>query len=302
MVEKAKIEGLRSETVTVDDVRLHYWIGGPDDGRPVLLWHGFLSTGYAWRDVAPELVKAGMAVLVPDMRGFGDSDKPDGAKGYDARALAEEFRSLVAAIGFGRGQPLILAAHDMGAPPALIWAADHPDEIAALLYIEAPVMLSDVLGTVIAYNRQAMAQGSMWWWILPLAPGVPERLIVGNERAFLTWFYEGATARPEVFDDRIVEEYLRTFTGRTGVLGAMGVYRAAFDSIDQTEPLKVDKVDVPVIAIGGVKGLGDKVGEGVARVAESVSTETIENCGHFVPEERPDVVIRHIWAIAVKLP
>ena len=302
MVEKVKIEGLRSETVTVDDVRLHYWIGGPDDGRPVLLWHGFLSTGYAWRDVAPELVKAGMAVLVPDMRGFGDSDKPDGAKGYDARALAEEFRSLVAAIGFGRGQPLILAAHDMGAPPALIWAADHPDEIAALLYIEAPVMLSDVLGTVIAYNRQAMAQGSMWWWILPLAPGVPERLIVGNERAFLTWFYEGATARPEVFDDRIVEEYLRTFTGRTGVLGAMGVYRAAFDSIDQTEPLKVDKVDVPVIAIGGVKGLGDKVGEGVARVAESVSTETIENCGHFVPEERPDVVIRHIWAIAAKLP
>lgn len=302
MVEKAKIEGLRSETVTVDDVRLHYWIGGPDDGRPVLLWHGFLSTGYAWRDVAPELVKAGMAVLVPDMRGFGDSDKPDGAKGYDARALAEEFRSLVAAIGFGRGQPLILAAHDMGAPPALIWAADHPDEIATLLYIEAPVMLSDVLGTVIAYNRQAMAQGSMWWWILPLAPGVPERLIVGNERAFLTWFYEGATARPEAFDDRIVEEYLRTFTGRTGVLGAMGVYRAAFDSIDQTEPLKVDKVDVPVIAIGGVKGLGDKVGEGVARVAESVSTETIENCGHFVPEERPDVVIRHIWAIAAKLP
>ncbi|MHB0670791.1 alpha/beta fold hydrolase [Roseomonas mucosa] len=302
MVEKARIEGLRSETVTVDGVRLHYWIGGPEDGRPVLLWHGFLSTGFAWRDVAPELAKAGMAVLVPDMRGFGDSDKPDGAKGYDARALAEEFRSLVAAIGFGGGQPLIVAAHDMGAPPALIWAADHPDEIAALLYIEAPVMLGDVLGKVIAYNRQAMAQGSMWWWILPLTPGVPERLIVGNERAFLTWFYEGATARPKVFDHRIVEEYLRTFTGRTGVLGAMGVYRATFDSIDQTEPLKVDKVDVPVIAIGGVKGLGDKVGEGVARVAESVSTETIEDCGHFVPEERPDVVIRHIWAIAAKLP
>lgn len=300
MVEKARIEGLRSETVTVDGVRLHYWIGGPDDGRPVLLWHGFLSTGYAWRDVAPELAKAGMAVLVPDMRGFGDSGKPEGTKGYDARALAEEFRSLVAAIGFGGGQPLIVAAHDMGAPPALVWAYDHPDEIASLLYIEAPVMLGDVLGEVIAYNRQAMAQGSMWWWILPLAPGVPERLIVGNERAFLTWFYEGATARPEVMDDRIVEEYLRTFSGRTGVLGAMGVYRAAFDSIAQTDPLKADKVDVPVIAIGGFKGLGDKVGEGVARVAKRVTTETIENCGHFVPEERPDVVIRHIWSIAAK--
>lgn len=302
MVEKAQIEGLRSETVTVDGVRLHYWIGGPEDGRPVLLWHGFLSTGYAWREVAPELANAGMAVLVPDMRGFGDSDKPEGTRGYDARALAEEFRSLVTAIGFGGGRPLIVVAHDMGAPPALIWAADHPGEIEALLYIEAPAMLSDVLGEVIAYNRQAMAQGSMWWWVLPLAPGVPERLIVGNERAFLTWFYEGATARPEVFDDRIVDEYLRTFCGRTGVLGALGVYRAAFDSIDQTAPLLTNKVSVPVVAIGGAKGLGDKVGQAVARVAENVSTETIEDCGHFVPEERPDVVIRHIWAIAAKLP
>lgn len=302
MVEKAQIEGLRSETVTVGGVRLHYWIGGPADGRPVLLWHGFLSTAYAWRDVAPELAKAGMAVLVPDMRGFGDSDKPDGTKGYDARSLAEEFRNLVVSIGFGGGQPLIIAAHDMGAPPALIWAADHPDEIETLLYIEAPAMLGDVLGEVIAYNRQAMAQGSMWWWVLPLAPGVPERLIVGNERAFLTWFYEGATAHPKVFDDTTVDEYLRTFSGGTGVLGALGVYRAAFDSIDQTAPLLTNKVSVPVVAIGGAKGLGDKVGQAVARVAENVFPETIEDCGHFVPEERPDVVIRHIWAIAAKFP
>jgi len=170
----------------------------------VVLWHGFLSTGYAWRDVASALAEAGMAVLVPDMRGFGDSDKPDGTKGYDARALAMELRSIVASIGFGGGKPILLAAHHMGAPPALIWAADHPDEVAGLLYIEAPVMLGNVLSQVIAYNRDAMTRGSMWWWILPLAPGVPERLIVGNERAFLTWFYEGAAARPDVFDDATV--------------------------------------------------------------------------------------------------
>lgn len=302
MMEKARIDGFRSETVTVAGVRLHYWIGGPEAGRPVLLWHGFLSTAYAWRDVAPELAKAGMAVLVPDMRGFGDSDKPDGVVGYDARALAEEFRALVAAIGFGGGQSLIVAAHDMGAPPALIWAADHPNEITTLLYIEAPVMLGDVLGKVVAYNREAMAQGSMWWWILPLAPGVPERLIVGNERAFLTWFYEGATAKPEVFAAATVDEYLRTFAGHVGVLGAMGVYRAAFDSIDQTEPLTSNKLRVPVIAIGGAKGLGDKVGQMVACVAENVSAETLADCGHFVPEERPDAVIRHLGSVSAKLP
>ncbi len=295
------IPGLRSETVAIDGVRLHYWIGGDPDGRPVILWHGFLSTAYAWRDVAPALAEAGMAVLVPDMRGFGDSDKPEGDKGYDARSLAEECRALVAAIGFGGGRPAIIAAHDMGAPPALIWAADYPEEVAALLYIEAPVMLGDVLGKIIAYNRKAMARGSMWWWILPLAPGVPERLIVGNERAFLTWFYEGATAHPEVFDDATVEEYLRTFAGREGVLGSLGVYRTAFDSIDQTEPIVLAKVEVPVVALGGAKGLGGQVGRMVKQVAEDVTSETLADCGHFVPEECPDAVIRHIRSLAAKL-
>jgi pimeloyl-ACP methyl ester carboxylesterase len=201
---------------------------------PVSRWHGFLSTACAWRDVAPALAKVGLAVLIPDMRGYGDSDKAAGNDGYDARSLAEEGRALVAAIGFGKGKPLIHAAHDMGALPALIWTADHPDEVAGLLYIEAPVMLGPVLRQVFSYTPQAMAQGSMWWWILPLAPGVPERLIVGNERAFLTWFYEGdhvvnhAAITPEA-----VDEYLRTFAGKDGVLGSMGIYRAAFASIDR---------------------------------------------------------------------
>ena len=295
------IAGLRSETVTVGGVRLHYWIGGDPAGQPVILWHGFLSTAYEWHKVAPALAEAGMAVLVPDMRGYGDSDKPAGNDGYDARALSEEMRALIAEIGFGGGRPIILCAHDMGALPALLWSSDHPQEIAGLLYVEAPVMLGDVLRQVIAYTPEAMANGSMWWWILPLASGVPERLIVGNERAFLTWFYEGATVHPEVFDEATVGEYLRTFAGREGVLGALGIYRAAFTSIAQTEPLMKAKVWVPVVAIGGVKGLGDKVGKMVRMVASDVTAETLSDSGHFVPEEAPDAVIRHVRAMAAKL-
>jgi pimeloyl-ACP methyl ester carboxylesterase len=156
------------------------------------------------------------------MRGYGDSDKPAGVKGYDARALAEEFRALVRQIGFGGGKPIILAAHDMGAPPALLWAADHPEEVAGLLYIEAPVMLSAVLAKVIAYTPEAMKEGSMWWWVLPLAPKVPELLVVGNERAFLTWFYDKHTAHRDAITPADVDETMRTFAGREGVLGAMG--------------------------------------------------------------------------------
>ena len=203
-----------SDTASLGGVRLHYLLGGNPSGPPVLLWHGFLSTSQEWRKVMPALAEAGYAVLVPDMRGFGDSDKPEGTTGYDARALAEEFRTLVHKLGFGGGKPIILAAHDMGAPPALLWAADHPQEIAGLLYIEGPVMLSAVLQKIIAYTPEAMKEGSMWWWILPMAPEVPERLLVGKEREFLTWFYDLHMAKREAITEEDLNETLRTFSGR----------------------------------------------------------------------------------------
>jgi pimeloyl-ACP methyl ester carboxylesterase len=141
----------------------------------------------------------------------------------------------------------------------------------------------------------------MWWWILPLAPGVPERLIVGNERAFLTWFYEGDdVVNHAAFTSQVVDEYLRTFAGTKGVLGSMGIYRAAFASIDQTEPLMTAKIAVPVVALGGEKGLGDKVGEMVAMVADNVEAHTLAGCGHFMTEERPEFVVEQILAMAAK--
>ena len=231
----------------------------------------------------------------------GDSDKPQGDEGYDARALGEEFRSLVKQIGFGSGKSLLLAAHDMGAPPALMWAANHPEEIAGLVYMEVPTMLEEFLSKIIVYKPEPMKKGSMWWWILPLAPGVPERLIVGHEREFLTWFYQGATADPAAIDEETIREYLRTFSGREGVLGSLGVYRAAFTTIEQTAALTRSKVKVPVFAIGGEKGLGSKVEEMVKSVASKVTATTIADCGHFVPEEQPGKFVKLFHDFALKV-
>jgi pimeloyl-ACP methyl ester carboxylesterase len=295
------IANFKTETAVVNGVRLHYWIGGDPKGVPVLLWHGFLGTAYSWHKVMPLLAEASFSILVPDMRGYGDSDKPAGLAGYDSRALAEEFRQLVKQIGFGDGRPLLLVGHDMGAPPALLWAADHPEEVAGLLYMEVPVMLAEVLTKIFTYTPEAMKEGSFWWWILPLAPGVIERLIVGHERSFLTWFYELATANPAAIPASTVDEYLRTFSGIEGVLGAHGVYRAAFITIDQTAPLITHKVKIPVIALGGEKSLGAKVLEMVAMVATSVEGYTIADCGHFIPEEHPEEVVTYIGKLAERV-
>ena len=302
MHAKGPFPGFRSKSVAINGVRLHYWIGGDPAGQPVILLHGFLGSSYTWRRVAPALADSGLSVLVPEMRGYGRSDKPDGIDGYDARALAEECRSLVKEIGFGGGRQVILAAHDMGAPPALLWAADHPQEVAWLLYIDEPVMLAEVLQKIISFTPEAMKRNMMWWWTMALAPGVPEALIVGNERAFLNWFYQGRTvAKREAFNSESVDEHVRAFTGRDAVLGALGVYRAAFVSIEQTQPLAKTKVKTPIVALGGEKGLGSGVGEMVKLVAEHVEAVTIPDCGHYIPEECPDLIVKHILAVADKI-
>jgi pimeloyl-ACP methyl ester carboxylesterase len=295
--QAASIPGFSSQKTTINGVTLHYWLGGDPQGDPVILWHGFLATGYVWRDVGPPLARAGYAVLIPDMRGYGDSDKPQGSDGYDARSLANECRALVQHLNFAHAAPIIHVAHDMGALPALLWAADYPDEVAGLLYIEGPVMLGDVLRNIIAYTPQAMKEGSLWWWILPFAPGVPERLIVGNERAFLTWFYEGHTVQKHAITPQALQEYLRTFAGREGVLGSLGIYRSAFQSIAQTEPLIKNKVQVPAVAMGGAKGLGANVAQMVRMVASNVKEVVLADSGHFVPEERPDAVVDEVLAL-----
>jgi pimeloyl-ACP methyl ester carboxylesterase len=75
------IPGFTSEAANLSGVRIHYLLGGDPTGTPVLLWHGFLSTSQEWRKVMPALAEAGYSILIPDMRGYGDSDKPAGTAG-----------------------------------------------------------------------------------------------------------------------------------------------------------------------------------------------------------------------------
>ena len=114
--ERIPLPGFRSEMRDIRGVCLHAWTGGAPQGTPVVLWHGFLATSYAWHKVAPQLAATGLSVLVPDLLGFGDSAKPQGVTGYDARALADQTRELARLLDFGKGKPLVLVGHDPCAP------------------------------------------------------------------------------------------------------------------------------------------------------------------------------------------
>ena len=268
----------------VNGIRIHYLREGK--GEPVLLWHGFCETSYCWREVIPLLAEK-FTVIAPDMRGFGDSDKPP--SGYDGENLAKDFRGLMHSLGFRK---IFIAAHDMGAPPALIYAGTYPGEVRALAYLEEPLLTRAAMSRIHAFTRESAGKGALWWWKFALAPGMTDRLIVGSEREFITWFYEHNSFDKNSITEETVNEYLRSFSGSEGVNGAFGVYRDIFDTIDQTEKFLSPelRLTMPVLGLGGVSSRGDQVRDLLREVAVTVTGGTLPRCGHFMPDEQPEAL------------
>ena len=293
MTEIANLNQFSHHTMIANEVSLHYVIGGK--GGPVLLWHGFLETWYCWRKVMPALAER-YIVIAPDMRGYGDSEKPEQA--YDARTLAEDFRQLVHQLGFNQ---IHLVAHDMGAPPALIYASEYPDEVLSLTYLDEPVLLQEYLQQLFKFAPETMQAGGLWWWTFCLTQEMPETLIAEHERDFLTYFYNTYCYDSNSVSDAI-NEYLRTFAALGGVSGAIGVYRAIFESIKQTETLTQSKIETPILALGGERSMGERVKVMMQSIANNVSGGSIERCGHFIPDERPDYLVEQLFDFWSSLP
>jgi len=269
---------LSHELATVDGLRLHYVTAG--SGPPVLLWHGFLGTWFSWRRLIPLLTDS-YTVIAPDMRGYGDSAKP--LEGYDAATLAHDFELLLDQLDIDAAH---VVAHDMGAPPALWLAANRPARVRTLSWLEEPVP-GPAMREMLSFSPDTAAFGGLWWFWFNQSD-LAEVLIAGKERQFLSWFYRQYSYDPTAITEADVDEYTRTFAGPGGIRGALGVYRWLFQTEAQLAGLAEHRIDVPVLAVGGALSMGDHAGEMMRGVASDVRAVTLERCGHFIAEERPD--------------
>ena len=281
-------DGFTRGTTSIGDIELHHVTGGNPNAPVVLLWHGFLGNGYSNRKVLP-LLASDFNVVCPDMRGYGASTHPGVNAAYDGRTLANDFKSLMEQLGHDRYH---IIAHDMGAPAALLLAADSPERVRSLTYVEEPAALPDILSQKIRYTEQGTNLGGLWWWMMAYAEGMAEAIITGNERSFVDWFYNNYTADDSAIDDQARRVYVRDFKGAEGIAGWFGVYRHMLTTVDQTAPLAENKVQTPVLALGGAGSLGASVAEQMRQVAQNVEEGVIENCGHFIPEEKPEELVR----------
>ena len=266
--------------VLVNGVRLHYVTAG--SGAPLLLLHGVPKTSFYWYRVIP-LLTPYFTIVAPDIRGFGDSEKPLG--GYDMKTVAEDLAQLKSALGH---ETFSVAGEDWGAAFAYAVAASNRERVKKLSFGE---MLLPGFGIEKwSFLNEENAASIHWSWHVSFfyLRDVPEMLIQGREEIFWSTWMKNETFDPTSISEEAVAEWVRCASAPGGLRGIFEVYRAHFENAKQTIQWAQDKLAIPVLAISSQYFMGEEPLRQMQQVAHSVQYVELEHCGHSMALEQPE--------------
>ena len=267
------------------DVTLHYVLAGKGD--PLLLLHGWPQSWYCWHKIMPELAEQ-YSLIAPDLRGLGDSSRP--LDGYDKATVANDVHKLVH--DHLRLDSYNLMAHDWGGPVAFVLAATWPEHVRKLVMLDTAVP-GDGSGTFSQHGRR-------WHHAFHRTADLPEALVSGREDIYLGWFYQNYGYQPGAISPADMEEYLRTYRQPGALRAGFSYYRALEQDVEHNEALlkQKGKLTMPVLALGGGKGFGRGIDtlESLQRVSTNVRGGVIDDCGHWMQEEKPAEVLKQVKA------
>ena len=266
----------------VNGVRIHYRTAGA--GEPVILLHGFPETSYAWRKVIPALAKH-YKVVAPDLRGFGESDRPE--SGYDKRTVAEDIRQLVKQLGLG---PINLVSHDVGMMVGYAYAAAFPKDVKRLVLMEAAL---PGLGLEKLYDADKYPR----MYHLPLfeAPnGLAEALISGREKMFVEHFMRQQAYNPDALDQTSLDVYADRLSAPGALRAGIAYFRAHKLDAEHNRENAKKKLPMPVLTVGGTASFGADLEGEIRPLVEHMRAVMIEDCGHYIAEEQPERLVEEL--------
>ena len=309
---------LKHHTLTVNGIRMH--VAEQGSGPLVLLCHGWPELWYSWRHQIPALAQAGYRVVAPDMRGFGATEAPADSNSYSILHTVGDIVGLVAALGESQA---IIVGHDWGAPAAWMSATLRPDIFRAVVGMSVPHRPRSA-DAPLKLLRQAGLNN--FYWIYFQTPGVAEaefeRDVPTTMRKLLYGHFDNVSGDVSIdrenpmvipegqgFLDRMAvpkqlppwlrEEDIAHMAGeyqRTGFRGGLNLYRNIDRNWELTAPWHGAQIKQPALFIAGTR---DPVIAG-ARGAASIDQMThavprvqkvmIEGAGHWVQQERPELV------------
>jgi pimeloyl-ACP methyl ester carboxylesterase len=267
-------------TVEANCIRQHYLEAG--DGPPVVLLHGFPETSYAWRFQIPELARK-YRVIAPDLRGYGETDKP--ATGYDKRTMANDLRELMQVLDIPK---IALVGHDRGARVATRFAKDFP------YLLDRLVVMDNVPTRIVSREFNGRLAKSYWFFIFNQVPDLPEALISGREDLWLRHLFSDWCYNPLAIDGEAFDTYVKAYRRPGALRGAMSDYRAIGEDVAQDLVDADQKIACPTLALWGedfhAVGRMFDMKQVWEEMASNLSVAPIPRAGHLPQEEQPELV------------
>ena len=257
-------------------------------GPPVLLLHGAPCNLVNWRKVAPTLASK-YTVVATDLRGYGDSDMPDGVKNhenYSKRVMAQDQVDVMTELGF---EQFHVVSHDRGSRVGHRMARDHQDKVLTLTTM-------DVIPTLHLYeNVDRKFAEDYWFWFFYTAPDpVPETFIKDKPEFFMQMAFFG---KPEIVEKKAFDHFVRTMKREGSAHAQCEDYRAAARIDLQHDRADLEKkLKCPVLVLWGDENPLNK-GVDIVSIWKERATDVRGHgtpSAHWLPEQIPDQVIREV--------
>ncbi|MCP5371931.1 MAG: alpha/beta fold hydrolase [Hyphomicrobiales bacterium] len=282
--------------VAVNGINLHVARAGQDGAPLVLFLHGFPEFWYAWRRQLG-LFGADRLAVAPDLRGFNLSDKPADPRAYRAPVVVEDIRQLAARFTDGK---FVLVAHDWGGAAAWAFALAHPEMLARLVILNSPHPLTFLREL---HTNPAQIKASQYFRLFrdPAA----EATLAADNFAWLWRFSLAGLHARGVLTDADRDAYLAAWAQPGALTGGLNWYRASPAPVPEegAEPGRLPAVDparftvrVPTTVIWGLRDFALMSGllDGLGDLVPDLTLHRVEDAGHWIAYEKPDLVDRLI--------
>lgn len=275
---------------TTNAVKLHYVTQGK--GKLLVLLHGLFEFWYSWRYQLPYLSRH-FKVVVPDLRGYNDSDKP--RSGYDLDTLSADIRALIQDLGYEKAY---IVGHDWGGTIACHLARRFPRSVDKLAVLSTPQRWQTVLTHRLSHSWDYVQRN---WHLLALqTPGLSQWLIQDNLSSLLTYLFQQQAVRKSPFTRANTELYQAALQ-KPGVIPAVLQHVRHCLSLNEwlnswVGNSRVTPVQAPTLIMWGEE---DSFLSGVGVLSQSLSSQflvkrSVADCGHWIQQEAPNIVNREL--------
>ncbi len=269
------LKEIEERFIETNGIKLHTVIVGT--GKPLVLLHGFPDFWYGWKDAMMGL-KEDFKLIVPDMRGYNLSDKPDGVENYDLHILVDDIKGLCEELQLDK---FYLAGHDWGGIVAWSFAEKYPELLEKLIIINAPhiVLIQKSIET-----NETQRKASSYVNMLR-QPGA-EKLMLARDCKLLK--ASVFTSEASKFDE---EMYVKAWSQPGAITGGLNYYRKNFEESDWT-----GIVDVPTLVIWGINDpyLRPLLLDGMPDYVKDLKIVRVNAPSHWVMRDIPEIVNSNI--------